>query len=52
MIHFPTRLQNVLSMAIDNICIDTTRFKNFISMIINGLSDHDAHLLLIKDLNS
>lgn len=33
--------------------IDTSRFKNFvISPIVNGLLDHDALLLLIKDLNA
>ena len=38
--------------ANDNIFIDTSAFSNFkIIPIINGLSDNDAQLLIIKDLH-
>jgi hypothetical protein len=38
---------------IDNIFFDTIQFNNFIVfLILNGLSDHDAQLLLLQDLNS
>jgi hypothetical protein len=34
-------------MAIDNIFLDNYKF----SPVCNGLSDHDAQLLMIKDIN-
>jgi hypothetical protein len=53
MIHFPTRIKNGSCTTIDNIFLDTTKFTKFIvSLILNGLSDHDAQLLLKQDLNS
>jgi hypothetical protein len=52
-LHFPTLIKNGSSKMIDNIFFDTTQFNNFIVFpILNGLSDHDAQLLLLKDLNS
>jgi hypothetical protein len=46
-VYFPTRLQNKSATAIDNIFIDTYKFANYvISPLYNGLSDHDAQLIL------
>ena len=49
---FPTRSQGTTSTTIDNIFIDYSKIPNYIvSPFFNGLSDHDAQLLIIKDLN-
>jgi endonuclease/exonuclease/phosphatase family metal-dependent hydrolase len=51
-VHFPTRVQNQSSRAIDNIFIDKYKFTNYTApSIYNGLSDHDAQLLAIEDIN-
>jgi len=51
-VNFPTRTQNKSSTAIDNILIDTYKITNWTFFpLINGLSDHDAELLIIMDLN-
>jgi hypothetical protein len=51
-VHFPTRNQNQSSTAIDNIFIDIYKFINHtVFPLHNGLSDHDAQLLIIKDIN-
>jgi hypothetical protein len=51
-VHFPTRVQNQSNMAIDTIFIDNYKFTKYnVSPIYNGLSDHDAKLLTIKDIN-
>jgi hypothetical protein len=51
-VHFPTRSQGYSSTAVDNIFINTNMFINYTaSPIHNGLSDHDAHLLIINDVN-
>jgi hypothetical protein len=51
-VKFPTRVQNQSSTAIDNIFIDNYKFTKYtVSPIYNGLSDHDAQLLTIKDIN-
>jgi hypothetical protein len=51
-VHFPTRIQNQSNTAIDNILIDNSKFTKYIvSPVYNELSDHDAHLLTIKDIN-
>jgi hypothetical protein len=48
----PIRLQNQSNMAVDNIFIDNYKFTKYtVSPIYNGLSDHDAQLLTIKDIN-
>jgi hypothetical protein len=48
-VNFPTRITNVLSTAIDNIFIYIS--KNFtVSPLINGLSDHDAELLILENV--
>jgi hypothetical protein len=50
--HFPTRSQGYSSTAIDNIFIDTYKLINYTaSPLHNGLSDHDAQLLIINDVN-
>jgi len=51
-VHFPTRSQYQSSTAIDNIFIDTYKFTNYIVFPLhNGLSDHDAQLLKLNDVN-
>ena len=51
-VHFPTRSQGYSSSAIDNIVIDTYKFINYTaSPLHNGLSDHDAQLLIKNDVN-
>jgi hypothetical protein len=45
---FPTRKTNAFSLAIDNVFI--TRSKNYtIFPHINGLSDHEAQLIVIEN---
>jgi hypothetical protein len=52
-VNFPTRIQNYSSTAIDNVFIDSSRKEHIsIEMVINGLSDHDAQLLVIKNIES
>ena len=49
---FPTRSQGISSTTIDNIFIDNSKISNYtVSPVFNGLSDHDAQLLTIKDTN-
>jgi hypothetical protein len=51
-VSFPTRIQNSSSSAIDNIFIDCSRLEHIsIKPVINGLSDHDPQLLVIKNIN-
>jgi hypothetical protein len=51
-VHFPTRIQNKSSTAIDNIFKEIFQFKNYIiTPMINGLSNHDAQLLTINEIN-
>jgi hypothetical protein len=39
-------------MAIEGIFIDKYKFNNYsIIPVVNGLSDHDAQLLLLNNLN-
>jgi len=48
----PLEIKNGSNTAIDNIFIDTFASSKFkIIPIINGLSDHHAQLLIIKDLH-
>jgi hypothetical protein len=51
-VHFPTRIQNNLGTAIDNIFVDNSRLNSFtVSCIVNGLSDHGAqHLVHITHI--
>jgi hypothetical protein len=51
--NFPTRIQNYSSTATDNVFIDSSRKEHIsIEPVINGLSDHDAQLLVIKNIES
>jgi hypothetical protein len=48
---FPTMLQNNSVTAIGNIFIDVTKHENYsILPIFNGLSDHDAQLIILNDI--
>jgi hypothetical protein len=50
-IDFPTRSKNNSVSLIDNIFIDHSQFgKYLVYPMINGLSDHDAQLLIIKNI--
>ena len=52
MADFPTRLQNSSISANDNIFMDYTRQGNYeIYPVHNDLSDHDAQLILIPDVD-
>jgi hypothetical protein len=51
-VYFPARLQNNLATAVDNIFVDTSKFPNYvISPLFNGLSDHDAQLIKLSDID-
>jgi exonuclease III len=51
-VQFPTRITETNSSAIDNIFINKARLNLYeIKSIKNGLSDHDAQLLVIKNIN-
>jgi hypothetical protein len=51
-VYFPTRVQNQSNTATYNIFIDIHKITNYtVSPIYNGLSDHDAQLLIVKDVN-
>ena len=51
-IDFPTRSQIQTSTTIDNIFIDTYKFTNYtVHPLYNRLSDHDAQLLKINEIN-
>ena len=47
-VDFHTRIQNNSSTASDNIFIDTLHFS---TPMVNGLSDHEAQLLTINEIN-
>jgi hypothetical protein len=50
-IDFPTRSQNTSVSLIDNIFIDNSKSgKYLVYPMNNGLSDHDAQLLIIKTI--
>jgi endonuclease/exonuclease/phosphatase family metal-dependent hydrolase len=51
-VHFLTRAQNQSSTTIDNIFIDIHKITSYtVCPLYNGLSDHDAQLLTIKDVS-
>jgi hypothetical protein len=51
-VHFPTRSQGMSSTMIDNIFLDTLKISTYTVLpFFDGLSDHDAQLLTLKDLN-
>jgi hypothetical protein len=46
---FPTRLQNNSAAATENIFIDVSGHENYVMLpLFNGLSDHDAHVIIIN----
>jgi len=50
-VQFPTRIQNNSYSKIDNIFINTIKFSNFsLYPIINGLSDHDAQSIIMRNI--
>jgi hypothetical protein len=52
-VYFPTRVQNGVASAIDNIFIDVFKNENYtIYPHINGLSDHDAQIINLNNLNT
>ena len=45
-------MQGISSTMIDNIFLDTLKTPNYtVSPFLNGLSDHDAQRLILRDLN-
>jgi exonuclease III len=48
-VNFPTRITHSSATLIDNIFIDKN-LKYFVHPYINGLSDHDAQLLILPDI--
>jgi hypothetical protein len=48
-VNFPTRIANGSGTAIDNFFIDLS-LKYTIRPLINGISDHDAQLLVLKNI--
>jgi hypothetical protein len=51
-VDFPTRLTNTSTTAIDNVFIDVSGFHDYVvTPFPNGLSDHDAQILVLRALN-
>jgi len=51
-VNFPTRISNISSTTIDNIFIDKNKNKDYsIIPISNGLSDHDAQIIQLHDVD-
>jgi hypothetical protein len=47
-VNFPARTQNGSATAMDNIFIDASLHGNYvIHPLLNGLSDHDAQLIVL-----
>ena len=51
-ITFPTRNSDSSHTIIDNIFIDTNKFNFFVQPLINGLSYHDAQIIVLPDIRS
>jgi hypothetical protein len=52
-VNFATRMQNESSTAIDNTFVDNSRLGSTITLpLLNGLSDHDAQLLTINNIDA
>jgi hypothetical protein len=50
-VDFPTRITNISATAIDNFFINKNRNETFsINSLSNGLSDHDAQLLILNNV--
>jgi hypothetical protein len=48
-INFPMRIQNTYATGIDDIFIDISQSESYTTTpILNGLSDHGEHLLIIS----
>jgi hypothetical protein len=48
-INFTTRVQNTSATAIDNVFIYVSQYESYtVTPVINGVSDHDAQLLIIS----
>jgi hypothetical protein len=51
-VYFPDRLQNKSATVIDIIFIDISKFPNYvISPLYNSLSDYDAQLITLSDVD-
>ena len=51
-VDFPTRITGNTSTAIDNIFIDKVKNNDYtVEPMINGLSDHDAQILVLCNIN-
>jgi hypothetical protein len=48
-VNFPTRIQNGSATAIDNTFIDASLQGNYVIYPINGLSDHNAQLIVLTE---
>jgi len=48
-VHFPTRITNTSISSIDNIFVDS-KSNYTIKPYINGLSDHDAQILMLNNI--
>ena len=48
-VKFPTRITNQSSTTIDNFFIDPSR-KHSIKPIANGISDHDAQIIVLENV--
>jgi hypothetical protein len=49
-INFPTRISNKSCTSIDNIYINIDLYEFSVYPFINGLSDHDAHVITLKNI--
>jgi len=50
-VKFPTRINNNSMAATDNIFIDIVKYENYsIHPLVNGQSDHDAHIITISNI--
>ena len=51
-VYFLTRLHNKSATAVDSIFIDISKFPNYVvSPLYNDLSDHDAQLINLSDID-
>ena len=52
-VSFPSRINNNFITAIDNIFTDKVKYENYsIHPPVNGLSNHDAHIITINNILS
>jgi hypothetical protein len=52
-VNFPTRIQNGSATAIDNIFVDAFLQGNYVIYpLFNGLSDHDAQLIVLTEVKA